>query len=258
MEHMSAKKVGELSMSSLRNKSRWCDSLNHDWCIEKTCFCNCHFAPGKIIEKPPRMSDRWLQCPKCDVRMPLADGINYRSDYSAIQEHSECHDPPVVGPWADVDIGPGKIIEKPTRMKYKCAIPGCGMWFTDLNCIPKGWSVTCQMVPRPGTDFFSALSYRCLCEAHQEDNYAPDMAALSTNTVSIYNGVLTAEKIRERMDLLDKMFPFSPMKSIGGINLCACGAATETCLNPDAVAVKWYECAQCGRTRSETVRAEVW
>jgi len=167
-------------------------------------------------------------------------------------------------------------------MKYKCAIPGCGMWFTDLNCIPKGWSVTCQMVPRPGTDFFSSLSYRCLCPAHQEDNYAPsgaaeryykslvaatpvlkgdavvgvDMAALGTYSVNVYNEALTVSKIRETIDRLRQPMPSTAISF--DTFVCACGAATETCLNPDAVAVKWFECALCGRTRNEVVKAEVW
>ena len=29
-------------------------------------------------------------------------------------------------------------------------------------------------------------------------------------------------------------------------------------LNPDAVAVKWFKCKLCGRTRKEIVNKEVW
>jgi len=32
----------------------------------------------------------------------------------------------------------------------------------------------------------------------------------------------------------------------------------EVLLNPDAVAVKWYKCRLCGRTRREEIRKEIW
>jgi len=32
----------------------------------------------------------------------------------------------------------------------------------------------------------------------------------------------------------------------------------DSLLNPDAVAVKWFKCKLCGRTRKEIVNKEVW
>lgn len=32
----------------------------------------------------------------------------------------------------------------------------------------------------------------------------------------------------------------------------------DVCENPDAVAVKWFKCSKCGRTRKEIVKSEVW
>ncbi len=51
--------------------------------------------------------ERWLQCPRCKVKLPLADGITYQSDYDAIADHSKSHDPPVVGAW-DEAVSPGE------------------------------------------------------------------------------------------------------------------------------------------------------
>ncbi len=38
---------------------------------------------------------------------------------------------------------------------------------------------------------------------------------------------------------------------------CFCGDK-EFLMNPDAVAVKWWKCVQCGKTRREIVKSEVW
>jgi len=117
------------------------------------------------------------------------------------------------------------------------------MWFTDLNCIPRGWSVTCQVVRRADGNCFSALSYRCLCPAHQENNYAP------------VEGALRNESFAQR---LGRIMALATGDWVNEKPTIVCMHAQDNCLNPDAVAVKWYECAQCGRTRSETVKAEVW
>jgi len=37
-----------------------------------------------------------------------------------------------------------------------------------------------------------------------------------------------------------------------------CCGREEMCLNPDAVAVRWWKCLECGRIRKEVVKAEVW
>jgi hypothetical protein len=223
--------------------------------------------------------------------MPLDDGITYTSDYAAISNHSLCHNPPVVGAWPEAkspaktwdDMKPKDhypITERPQTI-YLCADANCDHWFSNLNEIPLGWTVTTEMV-RNTVNTNSILSYRCLCPAHQENNYAPsgaaeryykslvaatpvlkgdavvgvDMAALGTYSVNVYNEALTVSKIRETIDRLRQPMPFTGISFDHA--LCACGAATETCLNPDAVAVKWYECALCGRTRNEVVKAEVW
>lgn len=37
-----------------------------------------------------------------------------------------------------------------------------------------------------------------------------------------------------------------------------CYDHTDQCLNPEAVAVRWFKCVKCGRVRSEVVKKEVW
>ncbi len=239
---------------------------------------------------------RILQCPKCQLRLPLRADHNYFGDYRKIDDHSTGHEPPVVGAWPEApspaktwdDMKPNfhyPITERPQTI-YLCADANCDHWFSSLSEIPQGWTVTSSMVFNT-RNTTANLHYRCLCPAHQEQgaaNSLQDQAdrvkgsydyeefrkALIGSIVASYPERSTttnytpplsdwSESIKKNHEHQDK-----PMdRGIGsGVSFdharCACGATTEMCLNPDAVAVKWYECALCGRTRSVTVSTEVW
>ena len=87
MEHGKARKVEELFMS--------------DWARLVGAIHRIDAAPGKIVEKSVP-NGRLLQCPKCQLRMPLRDDHNYFGDYDNISNHSLSHDPRVVGAWNEV------------------------------------------------------------------------------------------------------------------------------------------------------------
>ena len=118
---------------------------------------------------------------------------------------------------------------------FRCFAPGCSHMFEELCAIPHGWQVTSKMVKNLATKNY-ALSYLCRCPEHLEQGAIGGFG--------------------QRM--LDSIDPsvIEEVKIYRSAALC-CGHE-EKVLNPDAVAVKWFECALCGRTRNEVVKTEVW
>ncbi len=177
---------------------------------------------------------RLLRCPACNLRMPLRGGQDYMNDYQAIEFHSLSHNPRVVGAWPDVDVLSPAYQRLPG---YRCFHPTCQNTFKELSDIPRGWTVTARMVENLATHNY-ALSYLCRCPVHPEG--APGNEAFAQRL----GRIMAAEQgvgdwINEKPTIV-------------------CTHVHDNCLNPDAVAVKWFECSLCGRTRSVTVSTEVW
>ncbi len=128
---------------------------------------------------------------------------------------------------------PNKIIEKPER-KYVCM--ACSSWFDDLRNIPNGWTVTTKMVEHLVTHNYYLL-YFCRCPVHP----APRV-----------DNIFSGESIAWDEGKQAFVGYTAPKPTVH------CMHVHDNCLNPDAVAVKWFECALCGRTRSEVVRKGVW
>ncbi len=181
---------------------------------------------------------RKLQCPRCNFVMSLDNGANYMRDYEAISNHSKGHNPPVVGAWPEAPSPvPARYLSKPG---YRCFHPECKNTFSVLSDIPCGWTVTAKMVENLATHGYT-LSYLCRCPVH------PEIVAY---TPPLSNWSESIKKNHEHQD--------NPMKHFYPGDTPTAHDHSDRCLNPDAVAVKWFECALCGRTRSVTVSTDVW